>query len=73
MSVVAERVAEAVRRNGPRDALCFGCLARQQGLQEHDVRAVALVLVMRRGLDVARRVCAACRRKDEVLVARHAA
>jgi hypothetical protein len=73
MSPAAERIASAVTRNGPGRALCFTCLAAQQGLQEHDVRALALVLMVRAGLHVARRVCSACRRAGDVLVARTAA
>jgi hypothetical protein len=71
MSPTAERVANAVHQNLPH-ALCFNCLAAQQGLDEHDVRAAALVLVARAGLTLAQRVCHACRRTDETLVSQNA-
>jgi hypothetical protein len=73
VSPLAQRVADAIRRNGSGVVLCFGCLAAQQGLKEHDVRAVALVLVVRAGLQIARRRCSSCRRVDEALVAQKAA
>jgi len=72
VSPLAQRVADAIRRNGS-VALCFGCLAAQQGLKEHDVRAVALVLTVRAGLQLVRRRCASCRRVDDVLIAQKAA
>jgi hypothetical protein len=62
----------AIHQNSPR-VLCFACLAAQQGLKEHDVRAVALVLVVRTGLQLARRACSRCRRPSEALVARRLA
>ena len=70
---VAQQVAEAVQRNGARTVLCFECLAKQEGLTEHDVRGVALVLAMRWGLRVAKRVCHTCGRKDETLIERKVA
>ena len=70
---LAQQVADAVGRNGPREILCFSCLAKQEGLKEHDVRGVALVLMIRGGLCVARRVCRSCGRKDETLVIRKVA
>jgi hypothetical protein len=73
VSPLAQRVADAIHRNGPGIVLCFGCLAAQQGLKEHDVRAVALVLMVRAGLRVARRRCSSCRRVDEALIAQKAA
>jgi hypothetical protein len=42
--LVAQRVTEVVRAGGDQ---CFGCLAERSGLDEHDVRTVALVLVCR--------------------------
>ena len=69
MSHLAQRVAHAVYQNAPH-LYCFACLAAQQGLKEHDVRAVALVLVTRGGLRLLRRACASCRRIDEMLAAR---
>jgi hypothetical protein len=71
MSPVATRVAEAVCRNSSR-VLCFACLAAQEGLDEHDVRAAALVLISRAGLILVRRVCYTCQRMDEMLVSRRA-
>jgi hypothetical protein len=67
MSPLAQRVAAAVYQNCPH-MLCFTCLAAQQGLNEHDIRAVALVLMARAGLRLVRRVCSLCQRTDEVLV-----
>jgi hypothetical protein len=72
MSPLAERIAHAVYHNSPR-LFCFTCLAAQQGLKEHDVRAVALVLVTRAGLRLVRRACSSCRRTDEVLAAQKVA
>jgi hypothetical protein len=72
MRPFVQRVAEGVRLNAP-SVLCFACLARQQGIREHDVRDVALVLVARAGLQLARRVCSTCGREDEVIVSRQAA
>jgi hypothetical protein len=68
----ASRIGSAVYHNSPR-VLCFSCLAKEQGLREHDVRAAALVLIMRGGLQLVERVCAACGRKDDMLVTRKAA
>ena len=67
MSPMAQRVANAVYQNSPQ-VLCFTCLASQQGLNEHDVRAAALVLVTRAGLRLVQRICDACQRTDELLV-----
>ena len=66
MSPLAQRVAAAVHGSSPR-VLCFGCLAAQQGLGEHDVRALVLVLISRAGLELVRRPCDSCGRTDEVL------
>jgi hypothetical protein len=66
MSPVARRIASAVYLWSPQ-LLCFTCLARQQGLSEHDVRAAALVLVARAGLTLVQAVCCSCGRVDEVL------
>jgi hypothetical protein len=73
VSPLAQRVADAIRRNGSGVVLCFACLAAQEGLDEHDVRAVALVLVVRAGLSLVRRRCATCGRVDEALIAQKAA
>lgn len=72
MSPLAQRIANAVLQNSPH-VLCFTCLAAQEGLNEHDVRAAALVLVARTGLRLARRVCSSCRRANDALVSRKAA
>lgn len=66
MSPLARRIADAVHRNAP-SVYCFTCLAAQQGAKEHDVRAVALVLVVREGLRLARHVCSRCHRWGEAL------
>jgi hypothetical protein len=71
MSPLAQRVANAVYQNSPH-VLCFTCLAAQQGLNEHDVRA-ALVWIARSGLTLVRRVCYSCRRMDEILISLKAA
>jgi hypothetical protein len=73
MNPIAQRVAEAVYRNGPAVGLCFTCVAAQQGLKEHDVRGAALVLMICAGLRVVRRACSSCRRVDDVLVAQNVA
>jgi hypothetical protein len=67
---VAQRVAEAVHTDGDQ---CFACLAERHGLDEHDVRAAALVLVCRAGLDLARRRCVCCGAREEMLVQRKVA
>jgi hypothetical protein len=67
MSPLAQRIAAAVYQNSPQ-VLCFTCLAAQQGLKEHDIRAAALVLITRASLQLVLRVCSSCRRTDEVLV-----
>jgi hypothetical protein len=72
MSPVAQRLADVVYLNSPQ-VLCFTCLATQSGLNEHDIRAAAVVLVARAGLGLVRRMCHSCRHVDEVLVARVAA
>ena len=68
MSPLQERIAHAVYQNSPR-LFCFTCLAAQLGVKEHDVRAVALVLIVRAGLQLVRRVCSRCHGSDEALVA----
>ena len=67
MNPIAESLAHAVLANFPY-ALCFRCLATQQGLTEHDARAAALVLIARDHFDVVRRICHSCQRTDESLV-----
>ena len=67
MSPLAQLVAAAVHQNSPH-VLCFTCLAAQQALNEHDIRAVALVLIARASLGLVQRVCSLCQRTDEVLV-----
>jgi cytochrome c5 len=66
MTPLAQRIATAVYENSP-NLFCFACLAAQQGAKEHDVRAVALVVVMRGGLQLVRRVCSRCHRSGETL------
>jgi hypothetical protein len=73
MSPIARRIAGAVHRNGPGRGLCFACLAAQERVKEHDVRAVALVLMVRAALEVVHRACSSCRGIGEVLVAQRAA
>jgi hypothetical protein len=68
--LVAQRVVEAVHAGSEQ---CFACLAEHSGLDEHDVRAVALVLVCRAGLDLAHRRCSRCGSVEEMLVQRRAA
>ena len=69
MNPIAEGIARTVLRNFPH-TLCFSCLAVKQGIQEHDVRAAALVLIARAHFDVVTRVCDSCLRSDESLVFR---
>jgi len=71
MGVLAQQLAALVH-NEP-DGVCFACLARAKGLREHDVRAVALVLITRAGLQLARRTCSSCRRTDELLAVKKVA
>lgn len=72
MSPLAERIASAVHHNFPHP-YCFACLAAQQAVKEHDVRAAALVLLVHAGLTLSRRRCFSCRRTGEVLAAKKAA
>ena len=72
MGTLSEQVAAIVYGAYPR-VLCFTCLAAHSGLREHDVRAMALVLIVRRGLELTRGVCSACGREHELLVAQKAA
>ena len=72
MSPTAARVAQVVYRYSP-SAVCFSCLAEQERLKEHDVRAMALVLIVRAGLNAVRQPCASCGRLGEALVAQKAA
>ncbi len=68
MSPLAQRIAHAVYQNSPK-FYCFACLAAQQEVEEHDVRAAALILIVRAGLRLVRRVCSRCQRSGEALVA----
>jgi hypothetical protein len=72
MTPLAQRVANAVYARSPQ-VLCFSCLAAEQGLDEHDVRGTACVLVARAGLSLVERPCASCRRLKHMLVAEVAA
>jgi hypothetical protein len=67
MNPATQRLADVVYLNSPQ-VFCFACLATQYGLNEHDIRAAALVLVARAGLGLARRMCQSCRHVGEVLV-----
>ena len=69
MNPIAGAVARAVRRNRPH-ALCFSCLATQQGLPEHDVRSATLILVARDDFRIVHRVCHLCGATEETLVCR---
>ena len=69
MTPLAERIATAVHENSPH-SLCCACLAKRQGVGEHDVRGVALVLIVRAGLQMLRRRCSSCRQVGDVLLAR---
>jgi hypothetical protein len=71
MGDVAQRIAATVHSHP--SGVCFACLARAQGLDEHDVRAAALVLIMRAGLQLARRACSSCRRTGDVLAVKNVA
>jgi hypothetical protein len=72
MGALAQQVAAIVHRNSP-NVLCLTCLAAQHGLPEHDVRAVALVLITRADLQLVRRVCSSCQRAEELLAVPKAA
>jgi hypothetical protein len=72
VSPLAERIAHAVYQNSP-NSYCFACLAAQQGVKEHDVRAVALVLLVRAGLRLVPRVCSGCQCPSDALVAQKSA
>ena len=72
MNPVAERIADVVYQNAP-CAVCFACLAEQEGLREHDVRTVALILIVRAGLHAVRQSCAVCRKVADALIAQRAA
>jgi hypothetical protein len=66
MTPLAQRIATAVYENSP-DLYCFACLAAQQGIKEHDVRAVALIVIMRGSLQLVSRFCSRCHRWGEAL------
>jgi hypothetical protein len=67
MVTAAEQVARAVLQNSPY-VRCFQCLAAQVGMLERDVREATQVMIVRDDFYVARRVCYACGRTDDVLV-----
>jgi hypothetical protein len=67
MTPLAQRIATAVYENSPH-LFCFACLAVQQGVKEHDVRAVALLVIVRAGFQLVRRVCSRCRLSGETVV-----
>jgi hypothetical protein len=66
MSHLAQRIADAVHHNSPYLS-CFACLAAQLRVKEHDVRAAALILIVRGGLRLVRRVCSRCHQSGEAL------
>jgi cytochrome c5 len=66
MTPLAQRIVGAVYQNSPH-LYCFACLAAQQGAKEHDVRAVALIVIMRGGLQLVSRICSRCHRSGEAL------
>jgi cytochrome c5 len=66
MTPLAQRIVGAVYQNSPHP-YCFACLASQQGVKEHDVRAVALIAIMRGGLQLVSRICSRCHRSGETL------
>jgi len=72
MTPFAQRVADAVYRNTPH-LYWFPCLAAQQGAKEHDVRAVALIVIMRGGLQLIQGACSRCHRSAETLAPRKVA
>ena len=71
MGALAQRIAAAVHYQ-PR-GICFACLALASRLREHEVRAAALVLIMRSGLRLVRRTCSSCWRTDDLLAVKKAA
>ena len=68
MSLIAQRIADTIHQNSP-SVYCFTCLAAQQGVKEHDVRAVAVVLVVRQDLRLVRQVCSRCHGWGEAVAA----
>jgi cytochrome c5 len=72
MTPFAQRIVGAVYQNSPH-LYCFACLAAQQGANEHDVRAVALIVIMRGGLQLVSRICSRCHRSGETLAPQKAA
>lgn len=71
MGELAQRIAALVH-NQP-SGVCFACLARAKRLREHDVRAVALVLITRGGLQLVRRTCLSCHEVGDLLAVQKAA
>jgi hypothetical protein len=69
MNPLAQRIAQAVDESFPH-SLCFPCLAAQLGLSEHDLRVVALPLIVRADLQLVRQVvCSRCSCPGDALVA----
>lgn len=66
MTPLAQRIIGAVYQNSPH-LYCFACLAAQEGVKEHDVRAVALIVIMRGGLQLVSCPCSRCHRSGETL------
>jgi mono/diheme cytochrome c family protein len=53
--------------------MCLSCLARREGVAEHDVRSAALVLIVRQGLRLVQRTCSDCHHPGEALVVQQSA
>lgn len=72
MTPLAQRIGRAVHRNAP-NPMCLSCLARREGVAEHDVRSAALVLIVRQGLRLVQRTCSDCHHPGEALVVQQSA
>lgn len=72
MTPLAQSIGNLLHQSAPRP-LCLSCLALQQGVAQHDVRSVALVLMVRQGVSLVQRTCAHCHRVGEALVAQKSA
>ena len=66
MTPLAQRIIGAVYQNSPH-LYCFACLAAQLEVEEHDVRAVALIVIMRGGLQLVSRLCSRCHSSGDTL------
>ena len=72
MTPLAQRIGTAVHQNATKP-MCLSCLALQLGVAPHDVRSGALVVMVRQGVRLARRICSRCHRPGEALVAQKSA